>query len=75
VYPAGFDEKGLPIGVQLIAMFCEKIYSLQVAYAYEQSTDWHLHTPQLDSYLSRSQALAWETQYLEALARSINKLE
>ncbi|MBD1930972.1 MULTISPECIES: Asp-tRNA(Asn)/Glu-tRNA(Gln) amidotransferase subunit GatA [Cyanophyceae] len=46
--PCGFDEKGLPIGVQLISNVLREDLLLQVAYAYEQSTDWHLHTPQLD---------------------------
>lgn len=39
--PAGFSEKGLPIGMQLLApAFCEeKLF--QAAYTFEQNTDFH----------------------------------
>ncbi len=45
--PCGFDEKGLPIGLQLISNVLREDLLFQVAYAYEQSTDWHLHQPNL----------------------------
>ena len=45
--PCGFDEKGLPIGMQLIGNVLREDLLLQVAYAYEQSTDWHKQMPQL----------------------------
>ncbi|MBD1921797.1 Asp-tRNA(Asn)/Glu-tRNA(Gln) amidotransferase subunit GatA [Microcoleus sp. FACHB-831] len=45
--PCGFDEKGLPIGMQLIGNVLREDQLLQVAYAYEQSTSWHLRAPQL----------------------------
>lgn len=45
--PCGFDDKGLPIGLQLIGNVLREDQLFQVAYAYEQSTPWHLHTPQL----------------------------
>jgi aspartyl-tRNA(Asn)/glutamyl-tRNA(Gln) amidotransferase subunit A len=45
--PCGFDESGLPIGLQLIGpAFGEEIV-LRVAHAYEQATDWHTHHPAL----------------------------
>ncbi len=36
--PCGFDEKGLPIGLQLIGKVLREDQLFQVAYAYEQST-------------------------------------
>jgi aspartyl-tRNA(Asn)/glutamyl-tRNA(Gln) amidotransferase subunit A len=47
--PCGFDENGLPIGMQLIGKVLREDQLLQVAYAYEQSTEWHLQKPQLKS--------------------------
>jgi len=43
--PCGFDHNGLPIGLQLIGKVLREDQLLQVAYAYEQSTTWHLRTP------------------------------
>ena len=45
--PCGFSSKGLPVGVQIISgpFAEEKIF--QVAYAYEQNTNWHLKKPSL----------------------------
>jgi aspartyl-tRNA(Asn)/glutamyl-tRNA(Gln) amidotransferase subunit A len=43
--PCGFDNKGLPIGMQLIGDVLKEDLLLQVAYAYEQSTEWHLKKP------------------------------
>lgn len=47
--PCGFDEQGLPIGMQLIGKVLREDVLLQVAYAYEQSTEWHLRTPEFKS--------------------------
>lgn len=46
--PCGFDENGLPIGMQLIGKVLREDQLFQVAYAYEQSTKWHLRKPPLD---------------------------
>jgi len=45
--PCGFDDNGLPIGLQVIGNVLREDQILQVAYAYEQSTDWHLRQPEL----------------------------
>lgn len=39
--PCGFDEAGLPIGLQLIGNTLDEATILNVAYAYEQATGWH----------------------------------
>jgi len=45
--PCGFDQHGLPIGMQLIGDVLREDQLFQVAYAYEQATQWHLQSPQL----------------------------
>ncbi|MEH2418562.1 Asp-tRNA(Asn)/Glu-tRNA(Gln) amidotransferase subunit GatA [Nostoc sp.] len=45
--PCGFDDHGLPIGLQLIGNVLREDQLFQVAYAYEQSTTWHLRKPQI----------------------------
>lgn len=45
--PCGFDEQGLPIGLQMITNVLREDLLLQVADAYERSTPWHLRVPQV----------------------------
>ncbi|MEH2457919.1 Asp-tRNA(Asn)/Glu-tRNA(Gln) amidotransferase subunit GatA [Nostoc sp.] len=45
--PCGFDDQGLPIGLQLIGNVLREDQLFQVAYAYEQSTTWHLCKPEI----------------------------
>ncbi|MBF2014076.1 MAG: Asp-tRNA(Asn)/Glu-tRNA(Gln) amidotransferase subunit GatA [Rivularia sp. T60_A2020_040] len=47
--PCGFNDEGIPIGLQLIGKVLREDQLFQVAYAYEQATDWHLRTPSLIS--------------------------
>lgn len=46
--PCGFDEDGMPIGLQIIGNVLQEQKVLQVAYAYEQATPWHERSPGLD---------------------------
>lgn len=46
--PCGFDDGGLPIGLQLISNVLREDLLFQVAYAYEQATEWKTKLPQLD---------------------------
>jgi len=43
--PCGFDEQGLPIGMQLIGKVLGESRLLEVAHAYEQATSWHIKKP------------------------------
>jgi len=45
--PCGFDAAGLPIGLQLIGNVLQEQTLFEVAYAYEQATDWHQKSPKL----------------------------
>ena len=38
--PAGFNERGLPMGMQLVGRNHAEMSVLQLAYAYEQATGW-----------------------------------
>ncbi|VXD24857.1 aspartyl/glutamyl-tRNA(Asn/Gln) amidotransferase subunit A [Planktothrix serta PCC 8927] len=43
--PCGFDDQGLPIGMQLIGKPLGESRLLEVANAYEKATDWHNYKP------------------------------
>lgn len=43
--PCGFTGNNLPVGLQIIGKHFDEELILQVAYAYEQSTDWHKRKP------------------------------
>ncbi len=45
--PCGFDEQGLPIGLQLMGPALGEPAVLRVAHAYESATDWHRRKPAL----------------------------
>lgn len=43
--PCGFDERGLPIGLQIIGPPWGEADVLRLAHAYEQATEWHRRKP------------------------------
>ena len=43
--PCGFDEAGLPVGLQLIGTYFSEARLLGAANRYQQATDWHLRVP------------------------------
>jgi aspartyl-tRNA(Asn)/glutamyl-tRNA(Gln) amidotransferase subunit A len=45
VLPCGFDEAGLPIGLQLVGRPFDEATVLRTAAAYEGATDWHARRP------------------------------
>jgi aspartyl-tRNA(Asn)/glutamyl-tRNA(Gln) amidotransferase subunit A len=45
--PCGFNKEGLPIGLQILADYFQEEKILRVAYAFEQSTDFHRRKPNL----------------------------
>ena len=46
-FPAGFDRQGLPIGMQLMAPHFQEERLFRVGHAFQQTTGWHLHSPNL----------------------------
>jgi len=45
--PCGFTEKGLPVGLQILARPFDEELLFRVAYTYEQNTPWHKRKPVL----------------------------
>ncbi len=45
--PCGFDEQGLPVGLQIVARPWADALTLRVGHAYQQATDWHTKRPPL----------------------------
>jgi aspartyl-tRNA(Asn)/glutamyl-tRNA(Gln) amidotransferase subunit A len=43
--PCGFDERGLPVGLQLMGRHFSEGQLLGVAHRYQQATDWHRRVP------------------------------
>ena len=43
--PCGFDDKGLPIGMQILAAPGREATVLKLGHAYQQATDWHRQSP------------------------------
>jgi len=42
-FPVGFDDLGLPIGMQLMGPHFREDVILEAAHLYQQVTDWHRH--------------------------------
>lgn len=45
--PCGFDDRGLPIGLQLLSNVLREDLLLQVAHVYEQTNSWYQRSPNL----------------------------
>ena len=45
--PCGFDEGGLPIGLQIMGPPLGEEQVLRMAHAYERTTEWHKQKPTL----------------------------
>ncbi len=43
--PCGFDEAGLPVGLQLTGTYFSEAKLLAAAHRYQHATDWHLRVP------------------------------
>ena len=46
-FPVGFDQAGLPVGMQLMGAHFREDLLFRVAHAFQQVTDWHLRKPAL----------------------------
>ena len=46
--PCGFDQDGMPIGMQIIGKRFDETTILRVAHYYEQATEWHKKKPKID---------------------------
>lgn len=44
-FPVGFDQQGLPIGMQLMGRHFQEELLFRIAHAYQLTTDWHLRAP------------------------------
>jgi len=44
--PAGFDENGMPVGLQMIGNYFGEAKLLNAAHRFQQATDWHTRTPE-----------------------------
>jgi aspartyl-tRNA(Asn)/glutamyl-tRNA(Gln) amidotransferase subunit A len=43
--PCGFDEKGLPVGLQIVGGHFAEAKMLGLAHQYQLATDWHTRAP------------------------------
>ncbi len=48
--PAGFDEQGLPVAIQLVGCGGADTVVLSMAQAFQRATDWHRRTPDLAAW-------------------------
>ncbi|MCE9639550.1 MAG: Asp-tRNA(Asn)/Glu-tRNA(Gln) amidotransferase subunit GatA [Betaproteobacteria bacterium] len=44
--PAGFGDKNLPVGLQIIGNYFGEAKMLNAAHQYQQATDWHMRMPE-----------------------------
>jgi aspartyl-tRNA(Asn)/glutamyl-tRNA(Gln) amidotransferase subunit A len=46
-FPVGFDDKGLPVGMQMLAPHFREDLLFKATHIYQQATDWHKQQPKL----------------------------
>jgi aspartyl-tRNA(Asn)/glutamyl-tRNA(Gln) amidotransferase subunit A len=46
-FPVGFDQAGLPIGMQLMGSHFNENLLLECVHAFQQHTDWHKQNPEI----------------------------
>jgi aspartyl-tRNA(Asn)/glutamyl-tRNA(Gln) amidotransferase subunit A len=46
--PCGFDDNGMPIGLQIIGKHFDEATILRLAHHYEQTTEWHKKRPSME---------------------------
>jgi len=46
-FPVGFDQAGLPVGMQLMGRHFGEATLFQMACAFQKITDWHTRSPML----------------------------
>lgn len=51
-FPVGFDQHGLPVGMQLMGSHFHEEILFQAAHAYQLATDWHERMPELPVNIS-----------------------
>ena len=63
--PAGFNERGQPMGLQIIGRRYQDFETLQIAYAYEQATRWtwisRRSTPRKSAMLLKGKTWHWSS--------------
>ncbi len=52
--PCGFSTDGLPVGLQVVGKPFDEAAVLEIAFGYEQRTDWHRKRPPLDTGVTTS---------------------
>ena len=57
-FPAGFDEEGLPLAVQLVAPLHGEALLLRAAHQFQLATAWHQRHPDLDAVFGQRPAVA-----------------
>jgi aspartyl-tRNA(Asn)/glutamyl-tRNA(Gln) amidotransferase subunit A len=43
--PCGFDERGLPVGLQLTGNYFDEARLIGLAHRFQQASDWHTRVP------------------------------
>ncbi|NLA07612.1 MAG: hypothetical protein GX872_08280, partial [Firmicutes bacterium] len=58
--PCGFDEEGMPVGLQIMGKQYDEATLLRIAYAFEQATDFHRRRPEVPQKTYQSESAGGE---------------